>query len=197
MSYNDPEIIEMLISMNIHGFDGNGGTDKGTDHKYTSAYARLMSKYRDNPINFFEIGLFEGGSAALWSNYLPKAKLLFADIFDYTRPKPLQFIDKERVSFVFFDAYKPESVAKVQELMPDGLDFAIDDGPHSLESMCSFLKLYGPIMRKGGTMVIEDIQSHSWFNTLEQYAPEGSTCERYDISQQTGKHDDIMLFVHL
>lgn len=197
MKYEDAEIIAMLTDMNIHGFDGNGGTDKGTDHKYTSAYARLMSKYRGKSINFFEIGLFEGGSAALWSNYLPKAKMLFVDIFDNTKPKPLQFIDKERVSFMFFDAYTTEAVAKVRELMPEGLDFAIDDGPHSLESMCDFLRLYGPLMRKGGTMVVEDIPTATWFEALEQCVPFGSTTERWSISAETGRHDDIMLFVYL
>ncbi len=197
MKHEDPEIVAMLTEMGLHGVDGNGGTDKGTEHKYTAAYATLLAKYRDRPINFLEIGVFHGGSAALWCKYLPKAKFLFMDIVNNIQQRALQFIDNERASFLFADAYKVGSAAKAYELMPDGLDFAIDDGPHSLESMCYFLKLYGPIMRKGGTMVIEDIQTPAWFETLESCIPPGATTERWDVSRETGRHDDIMLFVHL
>ena len=41
VKHEDLEIVAMLQEMNLHGMDWQGGTDKGTDHKYTEVYARL------------------------------------------------------------------------------------------------------------------------------------------------------------
>jgi hypothetical protein len=41
-------------------------------------------------------------------------------------------------------------------------DFMLDDGPHTLDSMLKFIKLYSQIMADDGILVIEDVQSWSW-----------------------------------
>lgn len=195
LKHEDPEIVAMLQNMNLHGFEVEGGTDKGTDHKYTETYARLLSPLRHQAINMLEIGVWHGGSAALWCRYLPKAKFMFMDIANNIKPKAEQFIDSARCTFHFADAYTNDSVEAVRKTFPDGLDFAIDDGPHTLFSMCELLRLYAPLMKPGGIMVIEDVQDVSWFEQLERFVPEGATCERWNASAETGRHDDIMLIV--
>ena len=197
VKHEDPEIVAMLQDMNLHGMDWQGGTDKGTDHKYTETYARLLNPLRDQAINMLEIGVWHGGSAALWCRYLPKAKFMFMDIANNIKPKAEQLIDSNRCTFRFADAYTNDSVEAVRAAFPDGLDFAVDDGPHTLVSMCEFLRLYAPLMKPGGVMVIEDIQDASWFDGLERFAPEGSTCERWNASADTGRWDDIMLIVKI
>ena len=197
VKHEDPEIVAMLQEMNLHGMDWQGGTDKGTDHKYTEVYARLLAKYRQDPINFLEIGVWHGGSAALWCRYLPNAKFVFMDIANNIKAKAQTLIDHDRSRFYFQSAYDKLAVAYVWEQMPDGLDFAIDDGPHTLDSMIQFLMLYAPLMKAGGTMVIEDIQDASWLDALERFVPDGSTVERWDASADTGRWDDIMLIVHI
>jgi predicted O-methyltransferase YrrM len=195
--HEDAEIVSMLMEMNIHGFDGEGGTDKGTDHKYTEVYARLLAKCRNLPINFMEIGVWHGGSAALWCKYLPNAKFVFMDIANNIKAKAQALIDHDRSRFYFQSAYDKLAVAYVYEQMPDGLDFAIDDGPHTLDSMIQFLMLYAPVMKAGGTMVIEDIQDASWFMKLQKFVPKGSSIELWDASRETKRQDDIMLIVHI
>ena len=194
--HEDAEIVSMLMEMNIHGFDGEGGTDKGTDHKYTEVYARLLAKYRELPINFLEVGVYQGGSAAFWCRYLPNAKFAFIDVENNIKPKSHALIDYDRAKFYFQNAYDSDAVANVLRDMPNGLDFAVDDGLHTLESMTQFLLLYLPIMRPGGTMVIEDLQKAKWFNILSKYVPNGYVVELWDKSKETGRHDDIMLIVH-
>ena len=200
MKHEDKEIVTMLTEMGLHGINEEGGpeggTDKGTGHKYTETYARLLTKYKDKEINFLEIGVWQGGSAALWCNYLQKANFVFIDTVNIISPNADQYIDRSRANFLFTDAYTYRTAADVYEIFPEGIDFAIDDGPHTFESMCNFLKIYGPMMKKGGTMVIEDLQSSSWFAELENYIPQGATTEYFDVSQETGRSDDILLIVY-
>ena len=206
--HEDPEIAEILHRLGLDSLEWEFSTDskvlawecstdKSVTHKYTEIYARLLSKYRVLPqINFLEIGVLYGGSAALWSNYLPNAELIFMDNIKRIQPKALTLIDHDRTSFYWGDAYAEAAVDWTKHMV-GMLDFAIDDGPHTLESMTQFLRLYLPLMNPGGTMVIEDVTDYSWFELLEKHVPSHCTVERWDISKETGRWDDRMFIVYL
>jgi hypothetical protein len=74
----------------------------------------------------------------------------------------------------------------------------IDDGPHSLESMVSFIKLYFPLLADDGIMIIEDIPEYHWINTLTNAVPETSKkyIEVYDRRQIKGRYDDILFVIN-
>jgi len=48
----------------------------------------------------------------------------------------------------------------------------LDDGPHALESMKQFIKLYSQIMSDDGILIIEDVQSWDWIDILKNEVPE-------------------------
>jgi len=48
----------------------------------------------------------------------------------------------------------------------------LDDGPHTLESMKQFIKLYSQIMTDDGILAIEDVQSWKWIDKLKNEVPE-------------------------
>jgi len=48
----------------------------------------------------------------------------------------------------------------------------LDDGPHALESMKQFIKLYSQIMTDDGILIIEYVQSWDWIDILKNEVPE-------------------------
>ena len=47
----------------------------------------------------------------------------------------------------------------------------LDDGPHTLDSMKQFIKLYSQIMSEDGILMIEDVQSIDWIDELKSVVP--------------------------
>jgi cephalosporin hydroxylase len=129
----------------------------------------------------------------LWQDYLPKANFIYLDNVDAIHPKIREHLDLKRSKLIFEDAYTAEAAAKVKGLAPKGIDFIIDDGPHTLESQCKFLSLYLPLLAQGGMAVIEDVQSPDWFNSLKQHVPEEFAFEGIDLRGIKGRYDDLVL----
>jgi hypothetical protein len=191
----DDELISILNNFNLNGFDTKGGTDKATCHNYTSTYAKYLKKIQSKPINFVEIGVLYGGSMAMWCKYLPQAKFLFFDIENQIEESIKKHIDWDRVKLNISSAYTNESVQLTKEYFNGGIDFLLDDGPHTLESMMDCITLYSPLMNKGGTIMIEDVQSKDWFVYLSSVCPANTTIETVDLTQ-SGRHDDLIFIVN-
>jgi cephalosporin hydroxylase len=144
-----------------------------------------------DPINFVEIGVWHGGSMAMWCKYLPKAKFLFYDISNQVQPKADQHIDWNRSHLHIASAYTPEAVQYAKDYFKNGIDFLLDDGPHTLDSMIDCVKLYAPLMNQGGVLMIEDVQSKDWFVQLSAVAPSGVLFEAIDLTA-SGRYDDLI-----
>jgi cephalosporin hydroxylase len=187
----DKELIAILDELDLNGADWDGGTDKAYGHNYTSTYAKYLAEMRADPINFVEIGVWHGGSMAMWCKYLPKAKFLFYDIANQVKPKADKHIDWNRSRLHIASAYTPESVQVARDYFKNGIDFLLDDGPHTLESMLQVVSLYAPLMNQGGVLMIEDVQSKDWFVNLSAVAPSNSIFEAIDLTK-SGRYDDLI-----
>ena len=77
-------------------------------------------------------------------------------------------------------------------------DIMIDDGPHTLESMISFIEYYLPMLADDGIFVIEDVQSIDWIDTLADAIPDDMKqfIEIYDLRENKGRYDDIIFVVN-
>jgi predicted O-methyltransferase YrrM len=117
------------------------------------------------------------------------------DNVDIVHSKVYDNLNLKRSTILFEDAYTQEAAAKVKKLAPGGIDFIIDDGPHTLESQCKFLSLYLPLLAEGGMAVIEDVQSTDWFATLEQHVPKSYAFETIDLRGIKGRYDDLVFAV--
>jgi hypothetical protein len=76
-------------------------------------------------------------------------------------------------------------------------DFMLDDGPHTLESMIQFIQLYSQIMTDDGILIIEDVQSWDWLDTLANAVPQhlNKFIKIYDLRPIKGKYDDIVFTI--
>ena len=194
---------EIIAKYDINGHEKDGGTDKDTFHSYIELYEQLLAPFVDKAITLVEIGIQYGGSMLLWQDYLPKAQFIFVDNVYSIHPKIPGRLDPERVTLLFEDAYDYREhechVRSVARLLPSGgIDFIIDDGPHTLQSQIDFLRIYLPSLNKGGVAVIEDVQDVQWFASLEAEAEKAGsefTFERVDLRHVKGRYDDLVFVV--
>ena len=193
---------EIIAHYDINGHEKDGGTDKDTFHSYIELYERLLAPFVDKAITLVEIGIQYGGSMLLWQDYLPRAEFIFVDNVNSISPKILEHLDPDRASILFQDAYNEIEAYDVDYLAKSGpsggIDFIIDDGPHTLQSQEDFLRLYLPLLNKGGVAVIEDVQDVQWFAALEaevQKAEGEFVSEQVDLRSIKGRYDDLVFVV--
>jgi hypothetical protein len=57
------------------------GSDKCSNwHNYSALYDYFFKHFRDEEINFFEVGIYHGSSVKSWREYFSKAKIYTADV---------------------------------------------------------------------------------------------------------------------
>ena len=193
---------EIIAHYDINGHEKDGGTDKDTFHSYIELYERLLAPFIDKAITLVEIGIQYGGSMLLWQDYLPKAQFVFVDNVNCISPRILEHVDRDRTSILFQDAYNDIGAEDVDYLAQSGpsggIDFIIDDGPHTLQSQRDFLRLYLPLLNSGGVALIEDVQDTYWFADLEEEVlrlGKGYITECIDIRHIKGRYDDLVFVV--
>lgn len=77
-------------------------------------------------------------------------------------------------------------------------DILVDDGPHTLASMIDFLRMYLPLLKDDGILVIEDVQDINWIDNLREVTPDQwkPFIEVYDRRSVKGRYDDIMFVIN-
>ena len=164
-------------------------TDKHTIHSYDSVYEGLFSKMRMECKTILEIGVQTGGSMKLWSGYFPNAIVygIDVDINQYQIPD-----NQPRVRLIQADAYTSVCASTFQ---PNSLDIIIDDGPHTLESMCKAVELYYSRVTPGGYLIIEDVQSMDWIPIIQSYADPNAKFRVIDRRVIKGRYDDVLIVI--
>jgi SAM-dependent methyltransferase len=161
-------------------------TDKNTAHSYIPVYEELFAPLRESCTALLEVGVFDGGSMKLWNDYFPKANLYGFDLSlarnQYTNPGP-------RVHLIEADAYQ---LGIVRMFERESFDIVIDDGWHTLDSMCKFAALYNRLVKPGGYLIIEDLQQVAWGDLIRMYLPDTMECKVLDRSAIKGRPDDIL-----
>jgi len=178
-------------------------TDKNTVHSYLDLYETLLSKKKNTAKNVLEVGIGDfygrgnGGSIMLWHNYFQNARVHALDI------QPINKIwdeikNKNRIQlYTSTDAYN-ENTFKENFLDKNiKCDFMLDDGPHTLNSMIDFIRLYSQIMTDDGILIIEDVQKWEWIDILTSQVPVSlkQYVKTYDLRANKGRYDDIVFTI--
>jgi len=181
--------------MSLAELADNSRTDKNTGHSYLPLYQELLIKKKDTAKNVLEVGICHGGSIKLWHDFFTNATVYGLDIM---KIKDMWdgIKNNDRIKLGCFDAYD-ESFFNNNFLNKDKFDFMLDDGPHSLESMIQFIKLYSQIMTDDGILIIEDVQSIDWIDTLKEAVPEHlkQFIKVYDLRPNKNRYDDIVFTI--
>ena len=170
----------------------NERTDKQMRHNYLSVYGNHFEFIRNRVKAVLEIGIDKGGSLLLWERYFPNAKIYGVDIQEV--PKDLE--GRERIIlFPNTNAYDSNFVKQLEGLE---FDIIIDDGSHNLEDMKSVIHLYAPLLKKGGSLYIEDLKDESWIAELALEKVNGFSIgiQGYDLRRRTGNDDSLLACIN-
>lgn len=193
------ELIFILNRFNINGWQSPGGTDKDAWHNYTGIYEHLLSPYRKSPGRLLEIGCRFGGSSLLWHTMLPKFLICMLDIENIVDPTIWKHMNYQRYQFNLIDAYQHNNVELLKGMYPEGFDVIIDDAGHTLEQQCFTIENYLQLVRPGGVLIIEDIQSIDYIQKFIEITPDQykDNIEVFDNRDTKGRYDDVIFSIKL
>ena len=172
-------------------------TDKNTTHSYLPLYETLLVNKKETAMNVLEIGISKGGSIKLWNDYFTNATVYGLDILNEDGICA-DIQNKERiVLYTSVDAYDTDFFTSHFLEKNIQCDFILDDGPHTLDSMKQYIRLYTQIMKDDGILIIEDVQSWDWIEILWMEVPEHLKpfVKVYDLRPQKDRYDDIVFTI--
>lgn len=176
----------------------NRFTDKNTTHSYIELYETLFHTKVNSATHVLEIGIDCGGSIMLWADYFKNAQIHAMDVvpIDCVRT---ELTNHPRIHLhTGTNAYQQRVVDSNFISKDIQFDIMIDDGPHTLESMVDFIKLYSKLLKRDGILVIEDVEDISWIDTLKKVTPLelNPFIEVYDRRHVKGRYDDIVFVIN-
>jgi cephalosporin hydroxylase len=183
--------------MSLTELANNVRTDKNTTHSYLDLYQTLLINKKESAKNVLEIGIFNGGSIKLWNDFFVNAQVYALDIININDVWDAIKNNNKITLYTSTDAYN-EEIFKTHFLDKNlKMDFMLDDGPHTLESMKQFIKLYSQIMTDDGILIIEDVQSWDWIEILKNEVPEDlkKYIKVYDLRPNKNRYDDIVFTI--
>jgi len=137
-------------------------TDKWGYHYYTPIYDKWFRHLRYKPIRLLEIGvggntrpLYGGDSLRMWKRYFAKGRITGIDLYDKSA------LREDRISIYQGDQNDPTFLREVNRL-EGPFDIIIDDGSHVQTHIITSFETLFPLLRSGGTYVIEDTQTSYW-----------------------------------
>ena len=126
---------------------------------YLVEYDRIFSAYRDSSIRLLEIGVQNGGSLDIWSQYFPNALHLIGCDINPACVK-LSYVDP-RINLIISDANTDNAEKAILSITPK-FDVIIDDGSHSSSDIIKSFSRYWPHLSDGGVFVAEDLHCSYW-----------------------------------
>jgi hypothetical protein len=129
-------------------------TDKNSYfHNYTRQYDSLLEKFRDKPIKYLEIGVFNGGSIkAFRETFLNATCILGLDIDNRCK----QYEDNNNNIFVEIgDATDSNFINKIINKY-GSFDIILDDGSHINKDVIESFELLFPLLNDNGLYIVED-----------------------------------------
>ena len=183
--------------MSLEQIVDNTRTDKNTIHSYLPLYQNLLIKKKETATNVLEVGICDGGSIKLWSDYFINANVYGLDIMNINNVWDEIKNKKNIILHTSSDAYNNNFFTTNFLDKNIKCDFMLDDGPHSLESMKQFIKLYSQIMTRDGILIIEDVQSWDWIDILINEVPDylKPFIKIYDLRSNKNRYDDIVFTI--
>jgi hypothetical protein len=134
----------------FHKYD----TDKNSSfHNYTRQYDTLLNNFRNKPIKYLEIGVFNGGSVkAMKEVFLNSTCILGLDID--TRCKEFENIENN-IFIEIGDATSPDFIKSITEKYGT-FDIILDDGSHTNRDVIKTFEILFPLLNDDGLYIVED-----------------------------------------
>ena len=131
-------------------------------HNYSPHYEKYLKKYKlKKEIKILEIGSQFGNSAAALHFYFKNSKIVCADINPFAMNK-----FSKRIRPIYIDTQSEIIIKKFSKYFNKKFDIIIDDGSHNIKDQIVSLKILFPILKKGGTYIIEELNQYRALKSL-------------------------------
>lgn len=191
--------------------------DKGYKHRYDYVYEKIFESVKDQELNILEIGVFKGASTQAFVEYFPNAKFYALDLFVRVKPEEIDILNHERVQWLKGDSINPAIRSQVAKAFPGvKFDFIIDDGMHTPKANKATFENLKPLLKDGGSYIIEDVWplermsteelKHPWlqlhsdrYQTLDNndfllaLDKSGMEIKRHDLRKTSGEPDSYII----
>lgn len=167
-------------------------SDKGTCHNYIYVYDRLLEPFKDKPINFLEIGLWDGNSLYLWDKYFTNKNTVIHGIDIDIKSN---VTDKKFTSRVNIFKQNANTFDENEQLSEMKYDIIIEDGSHTLSDQLNFVQIFKKRINPGGMFLIEDIQSTENAISILKSDPDLFLIDTRNLTNTFGKkqYDDLLI----
>lgn len=152
-------------------------TDKGTDHSYIDLYDLHLEKYRDERINFLEIGCLSCESLKMFNQYFKHATIYGIDDWSQTtdfygtplETHPSDLIQEMRIKYpnIKLITCNSKNEKEVDSKITQEFDVIIDDGDHSASAQIQTMINFLPKLKQNGIYFIEDVLDKSSADQIE------------------------------
>ena len=172
-------------------------SDKNTMHNYLGIYESLMRSKKETARNVLEVGIWTGGSIRLWYDYFKNATIHGLDCLPDHINIQADIKNKHRIKlYTGIDAYNEDFFKRTFLNKGIKCDIVLDDGPHYLETMKAFVRLYSQILTDDGILIIEDLDHLEWLDILRNEVPEHlkQYVKTFDL-RSISIHQNSILFI--
>jgi len=167
-----------------------------------SEYEKYFATYTRQVNNILEIGMWDGGSMALWYELLKPAKIVGVDIENKQDSENFIKWKNDRITkdasliktFWNIDQTNKTALLDIcKNELEDNIDMIIDDASHVYDfTLVSFETLF-PLLKPGGIYIIEDWAWLHW-KELVHYFPRGQGLSKLvcEIIQSLGSTEALI-----
>lgn len=145
-------------------FNEHDGYESLKHNHYPEIYDEYFGPYRDQEINFLEIGVRQGGSLEIFRKYFPNANIYALEIDRDVIPGPIFKLKNTEV--VIGDATNLETINQLMEKVDGKFDIILDDGSHLPEQQIATYNLLWRHLKSPGVYMVEDLvynYNASWY----------------------------------
>jgi hypothetical protein len=129
-------------------------TDKNSNfHNYTRQYETLLKDFRDKPIKYLEIGVFDGGSIKAFKEAFKNSECILGLDIDNRCKK---YEDVENHIFVEIGDATDIDFIKLITKKYGSFDVILDDGSHTNKDVINSFELLFPLLNDNGLYIVED-----------------------------------------
>ena len=129
-------------------------TDKNTYfHNYTRQYNTLLNDFRDKPIKYLEIGVFNGGSVKAFRETFKKSSCILGLDID-NRCKIYEDVENN----IFIEIGNATDSIFIEQITKKygSFDIILDDGSHTNKDVIKSFELLFPLLNDNGLYIVED-----------------------------------------
>lgn len=152
------EIPEIVVDSILDGMAIKHKSDKSSRfHNYAVKYDKILNPYRESLSSILEIGVAQGQSIRMWTDYFTKATIHGADISKASESCESY---SSRIKFHLLNQGNEAQLKNLEQFSP--FDLIIDDGNHFwMEQIITFKTLF-PYLKSGGIYIVEDTTTSYW-----------------------------------